>query len=1109
MCQGNENKVFAAETTIVDGEYYYIKNCKSELYLSENYGSDVCQYKKENSSHFLWKAVKQDETFYFVSGYSGNALTIENSSTADWAKIVLTPLSYGDEQKFSLSAVTDESYNIISSLSEKAIDIYSGYTYEGNYIIQYTLGISTNMQWEFEAGNVENVDEEDLGDGSEDNPYVIKTMGQLVSVAGSSDSFILANDIDASAYKDGVITAIGTSSNPFKGILDGAGHKIYNISNIKGDKSRYTRVGLFGTTENATIKNLGVELKDGCVITSNDYQEGAAAGMIVGSGSGTISKCYVKGDVLFSKSGGAFTGYYGMENVGLIAGGFSGNIEECYAEGNAKSGLGFLTNCTTSCGGIVGHASGTITNCMVKGDITGYASGGASHQAYAGGINGAGGAICTNCIFIGTVNSNSSNLINPIKGAGDSISNCYFEINSGLFIESKKYEGCTGLSSTDMKKKESFENFDFNIIWKYDEGQYPYLKNVSYIPNSTSITYELDSFSSSNSEKKEIDSSIDVSLNTSKADALKELPKEGYAIFSSVNDDQFIPVLFSWECFDYDSSTKGTYHPSAEISYKNQGDQAIYGEITICLNGILNVGQESNEPGEGDNPGERDEKILIMLEDIEKSDPKCKHNGDYWGSENNEFEGASQCLGFVKYITYKLFGEENIFGHNFDLLGSASCSNTSELASLFMDARAGDVLLLNNSSNKDDGFNHFAVYMSSDDDGIYVYEGNRSGFNAYNQPYKWGEFNQFWSEYVHLLRCSSVPAETVGVGDLKGWTQIEEACSNNSESSFYVNMNDETSIPDSLFQIAKDKQVNLNLNYGTYSWSINSESINTAKSLDLKVEFGNSFIPETLVSPLMNPFQQLNLVYSGDLGLTASLRYYIGKTYSGKKVTLYYYDEAGKVLRKEKTSIVDSNGYVSFDFSHASSYVMDMEGTTEPVILEELSSEVDSSDSYYSSTEINMDKSEETLFFDAIVKSIDVAAANNQKIIKVDGKTKGINSLSYAILKYAKEKCVSLDFIYTYKGIDYEVIIPSEAIYLDNKIPWYGPLYLYSKYNSLNKESIDAIGVDSGEYYYVKKGDTLSEIAKKYRMSLKRLKELNPAVFKQKYLRIGQKIAIS
>ena len=71
------------------------------------------------------------------------------------------------------------------------------------------------------------------GDGTNENPYVIKTADQLNEVRNHLDKcFILADSIDLSDYKLGEgWHPIGTETEPFTGSLDGNDYSITNSIN--------------------------------------------------------------------------------------------------------------------------------------------------------------------------------------------------------------------------------------------------------------------------------------------------------------------------------------------------------------------------------------------------------------------------------------------------------------------------------------------------------------------------------------------------------------------------------------------------------------------------------------------------------------------------------------------------------------------------------------------------------------------------------------------------------------------------------------------------------------------------------------------------------------
>lgn len=116
-------------------------------------------------------------------------------------------------------------------------------------------------------------------------------------------------------------------------------------------------------------------------------------------------------------------------------------------------------------------------------------------------------------------------------------------------------------------------------------------------------------------------------------------------------------------------------------------------------------------------------------------------------------------------------------------------------------------------------------------------------------------------------------------------------------------------------------------------------------------------------------------------------------------------------------------------------------------------------------------------------------------------RNQGINTLSNAFMKtLLKRGDVALVFEYSYKGVDYTIEIPAGEA-LDDDIPWYGPLYLYSIYG---KNSI----TEGGSEYIVQANDTMSKIARKNGMTLAELKEMNPQVKNINRIKVGQVLKV-
>ena len=257
------------------------------------------------------------------------------------------------------------------------------------------------------------------GSGTESSPYIIKTPAQLarmiyvINVSSSysnyiSDYFYLSNNINMNEYQ---WVAIGTSSRIFKGFFDGGGNAIYNLR-YKNTTSKTENFGLFGYTENATIKNLFLLDSSFEISNSSEYIGGIVGnstnttfvnisatvsisgtgnyvGGIVGYGTGSMN--YVNSNSNISLSATSSV-------VGGIGGSFSGNTVYVYNNGNISAGStigglfgGFSTglvstnrlkqsynsgnitgngNNTTSIGGIVGFAVGAQANTTIIEKVT-------------------------------------------------------------------------------------------------------------------------------------------------------------------------------------------------------------------------------------------------------------------------------------------------------------------------------------------------------------------------------------------------------------------------------------------------------------------------------------------------------------------------------------------------------------------------------------------------------------------------------------------------------------------------------------------------------------------------------------------------------------------
>lgn len=309
------------------------------------------------------------------------------------------------------------------------------------------------------------------GEGTEESPYLIKTLDDLIllsdKVAEVSEFpcttppmtstyarifkdkyFRMENDIDMSNYR---FTPIGNDwQHIFAGTFDGNGHKITGL-----DISVSAYAGLFGRTDTVSvIKNLTV---DSATVKGAGYYAAAIAAWSLG----TIENCHVTNSDIYN-TGRCAAGIAGIAttitnsdvtsstikgtggNVASVAGEVDKLMENCHATsmtvtagstttGYPSGGLagsiykGTVRNCYFSgkvdgsslysqdqvIGGIAGTAYlATVDRCFAVGQISGYYT-----AAKVGGIIGSlGGSKLSNSYAVGQVTDYSSKYTGGITG---------------------------------------------------------------------------------------------------------------------------------------------------------------------------------------------------------------------------------------------------------------------------------------------------------------------------------------------------------------------------------------------------------------------------------------------------------------------------------------------------------------------------------------------------------------------------------------------------------------------------------------------------------------------------------------------------------------------
>ena len=270
------------------------------------------------------------------------------------------------------------------------------------------------------------------GQGTASSPYEIWNLDRLNEVRnfvgneGAGVYFRLEKDLDLTEYLEGLSwDAIGTSTEPFKGVFLGNNKKITGMT-INGSADYQ---GFFGYISGATIQDLTIE---GTVSGA-----GHVGGIVGGStGTNTIKNCTFNGNVTGSGSyiGGIAGDFAGtLKNVthtGTTTGaGYVGGIAGQQTSGSmttaTNSGdimattsycaggiVGYCTIAISSAynvgsvtgkqytGGLIGYSSGTVTGCSAKGNVSG--------SNYTGGLIGqSNGATVTGCSAKGNVSGSN------------------------------------------------------------------------------------------------------------------------------------------------------------------------------------------------------------------------------------------------------------------------------------------------------------------------------------------------------------------------------------------------------------------------------------------------------------------------------------------------------------------------------------------------------------------------------------------------------------------------------------------------------------------------------------------------------------------------------
>ncbi len=208
-----------------------------------------------------------------------------------------------------------------------------------------------------------------------------------------------------------------------------------------------------------------------------------------------------------------------------------------------------------------------------------------------------------------------------------------------------------------------------------------------------------------------------------------------------------------------------------------------------------------------------------------------------------------------------------------------------------------------------------------------VYTFNYYTNTNYNDPYYNYNYGSGYDPYyLYWLNkqqgggssSSSSDTSSAAIGKRRGWNAIAAyAKSLKSGSSTSVAMNDETTVPSSVMSAIKGKDVTLKfvLDNGA-TVAINGTSVESAKSLDIGVEYNSGSVPSKLVSKAKKVNDAVTSakisIDEGSFGAEADVTVKFNKKRAGCTAKLYRYNESQNKLSLVSKAKVQSNGKVTF-----------------------------------------------------------------------------------------------------------------------------------------------------------------------------------------------------
>lgn len=168
-----------------------------------------------------------------------------------------------------------------------------------------------------------------------------------------------------------------------------------------------------------------------------------------------------------------------------------------------------------------------------------------------------------------------------------------------------------------------------------------------------------------------------------------------------------------------------------------------------------------------------------------------------------------------------------------------------------------------------------------------------------------------------------------------GWDVIRAEEEQAQDGSIInVDMNGSVVVPGDIFDSIKGKDITITFDMGNgILWSVEGKNVITDKAgdIDFSVQTGVNTVPVDIVNNVTGERYsiQISLAHEGEFGFTAVLSIGLGKENAGYTASLYYYNENTGELELICKDQVAEDGTVSLAFTHASDYVIAIDGEEE------------------------------------------------------------------------------------------------------------------------------------------------------------------------------------